>query len=313
MNLQQLEYIVALDKYKNFSKAAESCFITQATLSTMVKRLEEELDVVIFDRKTTPILTTECGRELIDEAKKVLFHSARFKELSSEAKGRIEGELKIGIIPTVAGNLIHRISPTIMSKFPLLKLTITELTTNQIIGLLKNGELDIGIVSTPLQEIELEEKLLYYEKLMVYGSMDQKETHFLKPKDLANEKVWLLEQGNCLTDQIVNVCALQKKDLNTNFNFHPNTFESLLNIVDNLNGLTLIPEMYFMDMSAERKMKVKDFTSPFPVREISIVFHRPYAKLRLIEALAQEIERIIVPILATANLKSSEMLIAKMQ
>jgi DNA-binding transcriptional LysR family regulator len=121
MNLQQLEYIVALDKYKNFSKAAESCFITQATLSTMVKKLEEELEVVLFDRKTNPILTTDCGRELIKEAQEILYHSKKLKEYSSQLKGKIEGELRIGIIPTIAGNLLHRVLPTLLLKYPFLK------------------------------------------------------------------------------------------------------------------------------------------------------------------------------------------------
>ena len=140
MNLQQLEYIVALDKYKSFSKAAESCFITQATLSTMVKKLEEELDVVLFDRKTNPIITTDCGQELIKEAQEILIHSHRLKEYSSQIRGKIEGELKIGVIPTVAGNLLHRVLPKILAKYPQLKLIIQEITTENIVQKLKMGE-----------------------------------------------------------------------------------------------------------------------------------------------------------------------------
>jgi LysR family hydrogen peroxide-inducible transcriptional activator len=117
MNLQQLEYIIALDNYKSFSKAAEACFITQATLSTMVKRLEEELDVVLFDRKTNPIITTDCGKEIIEEAKKVVFHKNYLVELAHQVKGKIEGEIKIGIIPTIASNLLHRILPVIFHSF----------------------------------------------------------------------------------------------------------------------------------------------------------------------------------------------------
>jgi LysR family hydrogen peroxide-inducible transcriptional activator len=184
MNLQQLEYIVALDQYKSFSRAAETCYITQATLSTMVKKLEEELDTVIFDRKTNPILTTDCGKTIIEEAKKVLYHSANLKQISSNIKGKIEGELRIGVIPTVAGNLLHRFLPQMLEKYPLLRLTIQEITTNNIVRLLKSGELDVGILSTPLPKAELEEEILYYEKLMVYGQVKQSNTRYLSPKDL---------------------------------------------------------------------------------------------------------------------------------
>jgi LysR family hydrogen peroxide-inducible transcriptional activator len=311
MNIQQLEYIVALDNFKNFSKAAASCYITQATLSTMVKRLEEELDIVIFDRKTNPIITTECGLEIVNEAKKVLFHTDKIKRMPSELKAKIEGELTIGIIPTIAGNLLHRILPKYIKKYPKLKINIQELTTEYIEEKLKNGQLDVGIVSTPLKKEELEGDILYYEKLKVYGNINQNKIKFLKPKDIIAEKVWLMEKGNCITDQIINVCSLKNIPSNPNLNFQPNSFDSLLNMVNNLKGITLIPELYFLDLPNEKKKLVKDFVSPHPVREVSLIFHRPYAKLRLIESLKNEIIEEIKPILETNMLKNSEMIIAK--
>lgn len=311
MNIQQLEYIVALDKVKSFSKAAEACFITQATLSTMIKRLEAELDITIFDRKSNPIVTTECGLGLIEEAKKALLHINNLKQMPSELKGKIEGELHIGVIPTVASNLLHRLIPNYLDKHKKLKISIQELTTQNIVEKLKTGLLDVGIVSTPLNLDDLEEEILYYEKLMVYGKLNQEKFKFLKPKDISSEKIWLMEEGNCITDQVINVCALKNKPLISNLNFQPNSFDSLLNMVDNLNGITLIPELYYLDLSNKKQKLVTDFVSPFPVREISLVFHRPYAKLRLIESLKNEIIDNIRPILATRNLKNSEMIIAK--
>jgi LysR family transcriptional regulator, hydrogen peroxide-inducible genes activator len=311
MNLQQLEYIIALDKYKSFGKAAESCFITQATLSTMVKKLEEELELVLFDRKTSPIITTECGKEIVQEAQKIVGHSYRLKQIASSIKGIVEGELRIGVIPTVAGNLLHRILPKLLEKYPNLTLTLEEITTENIIQKLKNGELDAGLLSTPLKNNDLEETILYYEKLMVYGSVEQLNTQFVSPKDIQNEKIWLLETGNCLTNQIINVCALNTKKINNHLNFQPNSFESLLNIVDSLHGLTLIPELYYADLSENRKKRVREFTPPYPVREISLVYNRPYAKIKLIEAVTEEIINIISPQLMTHQLKNSEMMIAK--
>lgn len=312
MNIQQLEYIVALDNTKSFSKAAEACFITQATLSTMVKRLEEELGITIFDRKASPIITTDCGLEIIEEAKKAIFHLNNLKEMPSKLKGKIEGELTIGVIPTVAGNLLHRILPNYIKKYPNVKIIINELTTELIVEKVKKGLLDAGIVSTPLKNEELVEEILYYEKLLVYGKLNPEKYKFLSPKDISSEKIWLMEEGNCITDQVINVCALKNKPINSNLNFQPNSFDSLLNMVDHLNGITLIPELYYLDLSNKKKELVTDFVSPFPVREISLVFHRPYAKLRLIESLKNEIIDNIKPILETRNLKNSEMIIAEM-
>lgn len=311
MNFQQLEYIVALDTYKNFSKAAEACFITQATLSTMVKKLEDELEVIIFDRKTSPIITTDSGREIIDAAKQVLLHTERLKNISAEIHSKIEGELRIDIIPTVSGNLLHHVIPTILEKYPQLKLLIHENTTPHIISRLKSGEIDVGIVSTPLNIKSLEEEILYYEKLMVYGKTKHFKTKYLTPKEISREDIWLLEQGNCITDQIINVCALKSKDLHSNLNFRPHSFDSLLNIVDKMKGLTIIPELYYHDLPEQRKKRVKEFSKPYPVREISMIFHRPYAKLKLIQALSDEIKALITPKLETRALKNSDMKIAK--
>lgn len=313
MNLQQLEYIVALDKYKNFSKAAESCFITQATLSTMVKKFEEELNLVIFDRKTTPVMTTSCGEPIIEQAKKVIEITSNIKYFADQTRKEIEGHLNIGIIPTIASNLLHRLIPVFIAKYPKLKLNIQEITTSNIINQLKNGRLDVGILSTPLSSNEnLEEDILYYEKLMVYGKIEMAEQTFLSPKDLINENIWLLEQGNCISDQIVNVCQLSKKKMNKNINFHPNSFDSLLNLVDSFDGLTVIPELFVLDLPKKRKSLVRDFVSPFPVREISMVSYRPYVKKRLIDVLSEEIKTVIKPILQTSQLKNKDLMIAKM-
>jgi LysR family hydrogen peroxide-inducible transcriptional activator len=312
MNLQQIEYIVALDKFKSFSKAAEACFITQATLSTMVKKLEEELDIILFDRKTNPIITTDSGKEIIEEAKKILIHSKHLKDLPSKIKGKIEGELKIGVIPTIASNLLHRVIPKLLNTYPHLKIKISEITTSSIVTQLKTGEIDVGIVSTPMPKNDFEEEILYYEKLMVYGKIKNNQKKYLSPKDIAYEKIWLLEEGNCLSDQIMNVCSLSAKKVHSNLDFKPNSFDSLLNMVDNTNGLTLIPELYVLDLSKEKKTKVADFKSPFPVREVSLIYNRPYAKLRLINALAKQIKQTVLPILQTTKLKNKEMIIAKM-
>lgn len=311
MNLQQLEYIIALDKFRNFSKAADACFITQATLSTMIKRLEEELDVVLFDRKSNPVQTTDCGVEIIEEAKKIIYHSQNLKHMAAGIKNKIEGDIRIGIIPTIAGNLLSRILPGLLTKYPRLNLHINELTTSAILTQLKSGELDVGIVSTPLEFKDFEGEILYYEKLMVYGNIDSHKKYLI-PEEIAEHKIWLLEEGHCLREQFINLCALNAKKIRQNLSFQPNTFDSLINLVDTMGGLTLIPELYFHDLPMEKKNKVIDFTSPYPVREVSLVYFRPFAKHRVLSMLAKEIRKRILPDLEAEKLKNNEKIIAKM-
>lgn len=293
MNIQQLEYILALDQYKNFSRAAEACFVTQATLSTMVKKLEDELGVIIFDRKANPILTTDSGKKIIIEAKSIIDHTVKIKELAADINQKIEGELKIGIIPTISSSLLHRLLPTVLMKYPDLHFHFEELTTKTIIQHLKSGLLDIGILSTPIDQKEIEGEILFYEKLLVYGLINH-DRKYLIPEDLINHhNVWLLKEGHCLREQIINLCELEPNSIKKNLSFQPNTFDSLLNLVDTFGGLTLLPQLYYNDLSNERKAKVTQFKSPHPVREVSIVYHRPYVKRKIISIISKEIKHLV--------------------
>ena len=311
MNLQQLEYIVAVDQFKNFSKAAEYCYITQATLSTMIKKLEEELDIVIFDRKSNPIITTDEGQIIVDQAVKVLQETYRLKELAQKELEHFTGTIKIGIIPTIANSLLPVVLLPILEKFPDLHIEMSEVTTDNIIRKLKEGTIDMGILATPLDIDDYEEEILYYETLMVYGKFDE-DTHFVIPDEIKNHRVWLLEEGNCLRNQFINLCSLKKsQNMPSNLEFDAHSFETLLNMVDQLNSLTLIPELYFQSLTDERKKMVRNFSAPVPVREVSIVYYRPFAKRKVIEALAKEIRTLIQPILMAKEFKNSELEIVK--
>lgn len=311
MNIQQLEYIVALDRAKSFSKAAEACFVTQSTLSTMVKRLEEELELVLFDRKTTPILTTECGKEIVEAAKKVVFHAKQINVIAQQARGHIDGAIKVGIIPTIATSLLNLIIKPLIQKYPELQIEVVEITTESILKELKEGHIDAGIISTPHKySDDFEEEILYYEKLFVYGNSGSSRQYIL-PDEIIQERVWLLEEGHCLRDQVLSFCSLKAKNYNDHFQFEANTFETLLSMVDNFGGLTLLPELYLEGLPPERKRKVVEFKPPYPVREVSLVYFRPFAKLRLTEVLAEEIKQLVSPHLATRTLKSSEQIIVQ--
>ncbi|MCU0328933.1 MAG: LysR substrate-binding domain-containing protein [Chitinophagales bacterium] len=309
MNLSQLEYLIALETHKSFSKAAKACFVTQATMSTMIKRLEEELGVEVFDRRRNPIELTDIGREILNETKTILFHAENLKTIADSAQKEIKGNLRIGIIPTIASNLLHRIYPLLHEKHPLLKLEFKEITTATILDRIRMNQIDIGIVATPLELDDIEDEILYYEELLVYGA-PKAENFFYSLGELSQSKLWLLEEGNCLSDQIMNVCALKSKKKDIENSFQPNSFDSLINIVDAMNGLTVIPELYYLDLHPERKAKVSQFVKPHPVREISIIYHKTYAKRKLIDVLALEIKSLIKPQLSSRLYKNNEMLIA---
>lgn len=308
MNLQQLEYIIAVDRFKHFSKAADYCNVTQATLSAMIKKLEEELGQVIFDRKHTPVVTTDIGIDLIIHATQVLGQVEQLRETARSANHSIEGILKIGIIPTVATTLLPIILKPILKKFPKLKLEIQELTTLDLVEKLKLGILDIGILATPLNgKTEIEESILYYESMMVYGVGDSHEK-YIKPEIIDREIVWLMEEGHCFREQSVEICNLKKKNnMPKNLLFEANSFETLVNLTDEFGGITMIPELYFQGMKEIRKNKTRPFNFPIPVREISLVYYRPYAKLSAIEKIAGEIKSLMKGRLSTEKNKAKDL------
>jgi LysR family hydrogen peroxide-inducible transcriptional activator len=306
MNFQQLEYIIAVDRHKHFSRAAEYCNVTQATLSAMVKKLEDELGFVIFDRKTSPVITTEKGAEAIRLAIMTLKLSYAMKSIGESDKVALKGKVNIGVIPTVAVNLLPRILPGMAAAFPQLQPTFIELTSSELLTALKEGRIDLGIMATPVEDREIAENILYYEALLVYGSKDH-EKRYLIPEDIDENNVWLLEEGHCLREQFIQLCSLGKHKKNMPFNFKANSFESLLNIIDQIGGLTLIPELYYMDLPENRKPKVQFFNIPIPVREISLVYHRPYARKNLIDALENYIKPIVAPTLLTQKYRNAEL------
>lgn len=311
MNIQQLEYIIATDRLRNFTKAAEYCHVTQATLSAMIKKLEEELNVVIFDRKASPVLTTDVGSIVIAEAKKVVMHAYLLKEKVKSEHALIEGDVRIGIIPTIASTLLPKIIKPLFEKYPKLNLEVNELTTANIIRQLREGQLDFAILATPLNEKDIEEDILFYETLMVYGKLSKSKKYIL-PSEIKEHKIWLLEEGHCLREQFINLCSLKKKDTKqVNLSFNANSFDTLLNMVDEFGGLTLIPELYYNSLPTERKKQVSSFSGSIPVREVSIVYYREYARKRVVEAVGNLMKEIIEPGLISKKHKNKDLVITK--
>lgn len=296
MNFQQLEYIIAIDKLRNFVKASEACFVTQATLSMMVKKLEEELGVRIFDRSRQPVKTTLIGEKIISQAKKILAESRKLKEIIDDEKDIVHGELRIGIIPTLAPYLLPLFLKNFLHDFPLVKLVINELTTDVILQKLKNGDLDAAILATPLHEHSLHEQVLFYERYYLYVGQKEKgfDKQFVLSKDIDINRLWLLEEGHCMRSQILNFCSLKKqKEAEEQFHYNAGSIETLKNMVDTSFGMTIIPELATHSMGAAQKKRLRTFKNPVPVREISLVTHHEFLKATLIGSLKQSIMAVI--------------------
>ena len=306
MNFQQLEYAIAIHKHKHFSIAAESCNVTQATLSAMLKKMEEELKVVLFDRSRKPIKTTDAGEVFVTKAKNIIRERNELYHLYSPST-HLEGEIHLGVIPTVASSLLHIILPTILEENPDLKLHLHEITTDEIKQELMMDKIDLGILATPLNDKQFEEDILYYEPMLLYGIEDSKKK-FVSSKDVKDNTVWLLEEGHCFRNQTMTICNLQeKKDKDSNLHFKANSFETLLKLTDEFNGLTLLPELYCQEMSAERKQKIKPFQKPIPVREISLIHYRKHANNLSVDYLVKTIKRLMEGRLSTVDFKSSDL------
>lgn len=306
MNFQQLEYILAVHQHKHFGIAAENCNITQATLSAMIKKLEEEIDVIIFDRSHKPIKTTAIGLEIIEKAQNILAIQQELK-LVNDNKDILKGTLKIGIIPTVAPSLLPILLPEIFKSYPELKLVIHEITTEEIIHQLEMDQIDIGILATPLDNDNIEEHILYYEPMLVYG-MEKSPTNFITSSQVKDKNIWLLEEGHCFRNQSLKICDLQEKKVKEeNLQLEANSFETLINITDKFGGLTLLPELYCNQLSAAKRNRLNQFNTPVPVREISIVTYRSVANAKYIDKLSQLINQLIKPKLSSTQLENKEL------
>ncbi len=292
MTITQLEYIVAVDTYRSFVSAAEKCFVTQPTLSMQVQKLEDTLGVKIFDRSKQPVTPTEIGIEIITQARILLSESEKIKEIITDRKKELSGELKVGIIPTIAPYILPKILHGFIEKYPQVKLIVWEQTTEQIVQQLKLGLIDCGILSTPLNESNLTELPVFYENFVAYVSKNSKlsKKKNISPEDIDMEEIWILNEGHCMREQVLNICQRRKATQGfKHFEYNTGSVETLKRMVDQNNGATILPELALADLTDKQLDKVRYFKSPEPAREVSIVIQRNFLKRRMIEALKSEI------------------------
>ncbi len=295
MTITQLQYVLAVAEHKNFTLAAEKCFVTQPTLSMQIQKLDEELEVQIFDRIKKPIQLTDIGLKIVNQAKNIVNEANRIQDIVEFEKGFVGGDFRLGIIPTIMPTLLPMFLGNFTKKYPKVKLIIEELNTDEIISRLNKGHLDAAIAATPLDEPKIKEIVLYYEPFVAYIPSQ----HPLSSKsevtsdDIENEELLLLKDGHCFRDGVLNFCKNSNTSQSRNFELASGSFETLLKLSDEGLGLTLLPYLHSLELSDKNKLKIKSFPDPKPAREVSLIYPKSELKLHLIDALRHTIEGVV--------------------
>lgn len=291
MTLSQLEYIIAVDTYQNFSNAAEKCMVTQPTLSMQVKKLEKDLGVLLFDRSKNPIVATKIGKTIIEQSRIVLREAKQIQESIKEYKQNIGGNLQIGVIPTIAPYLLPYFLGPFSKKFPDINLEIKELKTEEIIELLHKDLLDAAILATPLHLPNIVEDPLFYEEILLYVNPKHafaKQENIL-PEQLLSADLWMLTKGNCFRDQVINLCKNRSEQPLSNLRYESGSIETLKKMVDVEGGYTLLPELAALELPSKEIRRLKHFVEPMPLREVSLVFAKKAAKRNMLNRIKEVI------------------------
>lgn len=294
MTITQLNYVLAVAEHLNFTIAAEKCFVTQPTLSMQIQKLEEELEIRIFDRNKKPIQLTEVGKKIVEQAKSIVNEADRIKDIVDQQKGFIGGDFKIGIIPTIMPTLLPMFLKNFIRKYPKINLIVEEHTTDEIISRLQKGKLDAAIAATPLNESDLKEIVLYYEPFVGYFPSEFRNgLTELSPNDLNVNDILLLQDGHCFTNGILNICKASKLDQSQNFELTSGSFETLIGLANEGLGVTLLPYLHTLNLSEKDKKNIIEFADPKPSREVSLIFPKNELKIHIVDALRQTISGVV--------------------
>lgn len=305
MTITQLQYVLAVAEYKNFTLAAEKSFVTQPTLSMQVQKLEDELDVLIFDRGKKPIAITEVGKKIVAQAKNIVNEANRIKDVVDQEKGFIGGDFTLGIIPTVMPTLLPMFLKSFITKYPKVNLIIKEQNTESLIRNLQDGHLDAAIAATPLETEYIRERPLYYEPFVGYVPENHRlaKAEKISPEDLDINDVLLLRDGHCFRDGIINLCTAPQNFENINFRLQSGSFETLVNLADEGLGMTLLPFLNTLVLDEEKKKNLRYFDNPSPAREVSLIYHKSELKIQITEALKDVISAIVRGAIAFQDVK----------
>jgi LysR family hydrogen peroxide-inducible transcriptional activator len=293
MTITQLEYVVAVATYKSFVAAAEKCFVTQPTLSMQIQKLEEELNVKLFDRNKHPIAITALGESIVAQAQVILAECEKIYELIQNQQNHISGTFKFAVIPTIAPYILPGLLEKYSANYPDVKLQVKEMETDQIIRALRNNELDAALVSTPLEENDLKEYPLFQEPFVAYFSGEEAalKKRLVTPNDIAMDRLWLLNEGHCMRNQIINLCSenIQQLQATKPYKYESSNIETLRRMVDKNKGLTVLPELATHEFNEDQMERIRYFEDPEPVREVGLVTNGHFVKLTILQTLMDEI------------------------
>ena len=273
MTLTQLNYILAVDRVRNFAQAAKICFVTQPTLSMQIQKLEDYLQIIIFDRSKTPVEPTPMGKKVLEYARKVMQGAHELEELSKSLRGEVSGEYILAVIPTLAPYVLPLFVQKFVEEYPEVELKIFEYQTDEIIRYLKEGKIDGAILATPLEVKEIQEEHIFFEPFRIFLSPEhdllKKKT--LDEKDLDIREAWLLKEGHCLRSQALQLCQYKKVSEGKHLFFEAGSLETLINMVKSAHGFTILPYLATLNLSVADQKLLRDFKSHSPVRDISFV------------------------------------------
>lgn len=312
-SLSQLEYIVAVEKHRHFGRAAMQCHVTQPTLSMQIQKVEEEIGFLIFDRIKKPIVPTAKGIKFITQAKVLLHEHHKLMDISKNASDEMAGELRLGVIPTLAPYLLPLFIETFSQEFPNIHLIIDELKTESIVQMLRDDSIDAGLMATPLQETGLRERPIFYEPFYLYVSKNHplNARKRIKEDDLSGDEMWLLQDGHCLRNQVARFCSLKGTEHSVfpTIQFEGGNIDTLRNIIRKAQGYTLVPRLFVETLSeSEKRDYVREFEKPVPSREVSLVFRRDQWKSDLLKALQDTITKRLPPDLKLSDAKKQTVL-----
>jgi LysR family transcriptional regulator, hydrogen peroxide-inducible genes activator len=305
MTITQLKYVLAVAEHKNFTLAAEKCFVTQPTLSMQIQKVEEELQIQIFDRTKKPIQLTDIGQKIVSQSKNIVNEADRIQDIVDQQKGFIGGEFRIGIIPTIMPTLLPMFLNNFIKKYPKVNLIIEELNTDEIIKRINNGQLDAAIAATPLFEEKIKEIVLYFEPFV--GYIPQNNSNYskneLEIQDLNLDEILLLQDGHCFRDGILNLCRNTNATNSNKFRIESGSFETLIKLADEGLGITLLPYLHTLDLNEKDKHKLRHFKDPKPAREVSLIYPKNELKIHIIEALRGVISGVLRGAIAFQNVE----------
>jgi LysR family transcriptional regulator, hydrogen peroxide-inducible genes activator len=303
MNIRQYEYILAVAELKSFGLAADKCFITQSTLSTMVGKFEEEIGIKVFDRTSKPITITKEGEAIIEQLNIIQKEISILKGIAESIKGEITGEIRVGVIPTIAPYLLPIFLNEFTQRYPQVGFTVSEMITEHIIEQLEKRELDIGILAIPLENKNLVELPLYQESFVVYDCSEKHKEEVVNLESIDYSNFWLLKEGHCFHHQVNSICEAHQEAcaVPKNFEYKVGSIEGLIRFVRNNKGITLLPYLASLDFTEQEKKHIKSLQKPVPVRSVGLVVHRHFVKKELLDAFRMYIQDKVNPLVKTAE------------